>query len=157
MRKINHIIDIAASVDRVFDFATRPNNLPGIWPSLVEVSNVERREDGWHAFDWTYKMLGVRFHGNARTVRIEPNAYVEVLNAGGIPSTFRWKYEPHEGGTRVSLDVEYTIPAPVLGKIAEAIAAKANEHEMLEMLANLKTALEVAPQVKAKEGAAAHP
>jgi len=156
MRKISKSIYIAASVERVFDFVTHPENLPSIWPSLVEVSNTERRDDGWHSFDWTYKMAGVRFHGKAKTVRVEPNAYVEVKNEGGIPSVFRWKYEARDGATRLSLDVEYTLPVPVLGKIAEAIVAKANEHESETMLANLKAAMESTRRAKPDDAAHAH-
>lgn len=41
-------------------------------------------------------------------------------------------------GTRLSLTVEYTMPIPVIGKIAEAVAAKINERDLDTMLANLK-------------------
>jgi uncharacterized membrane protein len=156
MRKIGKQIEIGASVERVFDYVTRPENLLSIWPSLVEVSNVERRSDGWHSFDWAYKMGGIRFHGKAKTVRVEPNAYIEVKNEGGIPSVFRWRYDKRDNSTLVTLDVEYTVPTPVLGKVAEAIVAKMNERETETLLANLKTTLEIAPTVKAGDSAHAH-
>jgi uncharacterized membrane protein len=156
MRKISKKIEIGASVERVFDYVTRPENLLSIWPSLVEVTNVERKNDGWHSFDWAYKMGGIRFHGKAKTVRVEPNAYIEVKNEGGIPSVFRWRYDKRDKSTLVTLDVEYTVPTPVLGKVAEAIVAKMNEHETDTLLANLKATLEIAPTVKAGDAAHAH-
>ena len=128
--------------------------MPTIWPSLIEVTNVVRRPDGWHSFDWTYRMAGVRFHGKASTVRVEPNAYCEVRNEG-IPSVFRWKYEARGESTHLTLEVEYSIPMPVLGKIAEVIVANMNEHEAETMLANLKAALESAPRPKPEDAARA--
>ncbi len=156
MRKMTKSVDIGASVDRVYAYITTPEKLLDVWPSLVEVKSVERRPDGWHSFDWTYKMAGLRFHGNAKTVRVEQNKYIEVKNEGGIPSVFRWTFEGRDGSTRVTLDVEYTLPTPVLGKIAEAIVAKMNEHERDALLANLKVALEAQPTARA-DAAAAHP
>lgn len=156
MRKISKSVDIGASVERVFDFATQPENLPTIWPSLVEVTKAARRADGWHSFDWTYRMAGVRFHGSAKTVRVETNAYCAVKSEGGIPSVFRWSYEDRDGATRVTLDVEYAIPLPVLGKVAEAIVANINEREADTMLGNLKLALEGAPRARPGEAARAH-
>ena len=158
MRKIIKSIDIAASPDRAFDFVTHPENLLSIWPSLVEVSNVVRREDGWNSFDFGYRMAGVRVHGKTTTVRVETNKLSKVKSEGGIPSTWVWEFLARGGGTHVNLDLEYTIPAPVLGKLAEAIVAKMNEHEIHALLQNLKVALEVAPTTaKSNESPRAHP
>ncbi len=157
MRKIIKSIDIDASVDRVFDYLTHPENFLAIWPSMVEIKNVERRDDGWHSFDWTYRMAGMRFHGHAKTVRVEKNAYIELKNETGIPSVFRYTYKPHgKGVMRLTEEVEYTIPTPLLGRLAEAAIAKMNEHELDLVLKNLKAAVETALQPKANAGAHAH-
>ncbi len=50
---------------------------------------------------------------------------------------------PRGGGTRVSVSVDYTIPGAVLGKLAEPIVHKMNEHEAETVLANLKARMEV--------------
>jgi hypothetical protein len=42
----------------------------------------------------------------------------------------------------VTFEAEYTMPIPLLGKMAEAIAVKANEREIELMLANLKDMME---------------
>ena len=60
----------------------------------------------------------------------QPGKLVRMRNEGGIPSTFIWTYEGLDGaGTKLSLDLQYTIPAPVIGKIAEALVAKINERD----------------------------
>ena len=47
MHRIRKSVEIKAPVNRVYEMLTTPQNLPGIWPSMVEVSNVERKADGW--------------------------------------------------------------------------------------------------------------
>jgi hypothetical protein len=107
------------------------------------VSNVVARGGGAHDFDWVYKMAGVKFKGHAKTEEAQPCKLVRVRNEVGIPSTFRWSYEGLNGsGTRLTLDVEYTIPMPVLGKLAEALIAKLNERDADALLANLKDVME---------------
>lgn len=143
MHLMKKSIEIKAPVERVYEFLTTPSNLPGIWPSMVEVTNVERRLDGWHRFDWVYKMVGIRFKGHAEPTKVEPNRYVEMKNESGIPSTFRWSYDPRGAtSTLLTLEVEYAIPTPVFGTVAEAIVSKVNERELETLLANAKTVLE---------------
>jgi len=52
-------------------------------------------------------------------------------------------FQPETGGTKVTLEVEYTVSIPVLGKLAEAIIVKMNDHEGELILANLKARMEV--------------
>lgn len=157
MHRIKKNVEIKAPVGRVYEMLTTPQNLPGIWPSMIEVSNVERKNDGSQKFDWVYKMAGLHFKGHAETVRAEPNKYVEIRNDSGIPSTFRWTYEARGGGTMVTCEVEYDMPTPVIGRLAEAVVAKLNEREMANVLENAKTALELSPQATANgPGATAH-
>ena len=44
---------------------------------------------------------------------------------------------------RLDLQVEYEVPMPVLGKLAEKVVHKINENEHEVMLANLKVATEM--------------
>ena len=68
---------------------------------------------------------------------------MRVRNDSGIPSTFLWTYSGTNGSvTRLSLTVEYAMPTPVIGKIAEVLAAKINERDLDNMLANLKDVME---------------
>ena len=54
-----------------------------------------------------------------------------------------WKERPKRSiFNDLSLDVAYTIPTPVIGKLAEAIIAKINERDLEAMLENLKDVME---------------
>lgn len=142
MHKIQKIIEIKAPVQRVYDFVNQPTNLPSIWPNLVSVSNVVAKTGGAHDFDWVFKMAGVQLKGHATAEEAESGKRGRFRN-DGIPSTFVWTYSGLDGsGTRLSLEVEYTMPNSVLGKITEAIVAKLNERDLDTMLTNLKDVME---------------
>jgi uncharacterized membrane protein len=147
MKTIRKTVGIDASVDRVFTYMTDPAHLPEIWPSMVEVSNVKTQPDGAHSFDWVYKMAGIKFKGHADTTEVEKEKLVVVKNETGIPSTFRWSYEGDANHTDLTVEIEYALPVPVLGRLAEPIVGKINEHEAEVLLENLKTRMEIAEEV----------
>jgi ligand-binding SRPBCC domain-containing protein len=142
MHKFQKTIDIKAPVQKVWEFITLPTNMPGVWPSMISVANLVPKGDGTHDFDWIYKMAGVHFHGQAKVEASNPGKLAVVRCTGGIPSVFRWGFAANGTGTRLSLEVEYSLPTPLIGKIVEAIVAKSNEREMELMLANTKDMLE---------------
>ena len=59
-----------------------------------------------------------------------------------MKSTQTWTFQPEANGTKVTFEVEYTVPVPVLGKLAEAVIVKMNKHEGDLLLANLKAQME---------------
>jgi carbon monoxide dehydrogenase subunit G len=148
MLTITTSIVIAAPAERVFDQLTDPRNLLEIWPSLVDVARPRFEPDGRHAFDWTYRMAGIPFHGRCDTVEVErPRRRVD-RNTGGIPSTFRWTIEARGEATGVELQVDYDVPG-VLRILAGALLRALNEREAETLLANLKARIETGvPPVK---------
>ena len=143
MRKIQRTIEIRAPVERVFEFINQPSNLPGVWPHMISVSNIQPRGNGASDFDWVFKMGGVHFNGHSIVEEARPGEYARFRTEGGIPSKFVWRYAGLNGsGTRLSVDVEYSIPTPVIGKVAEALVSKSNERDLDAMLKNVKEVLE---------------
>jgi uncharacterized membrane protein len=140
--KVQKTTAIAAPVEKVFAFMLEPSNLPEVWPSMVEVKDVQRQPNGGYNFSWVYKMAGMRIDGASETIELVPNQRVVTRSTKGIQSKFIWTYGPEGGGTRLTVEVEYTVPVPVLGKIAEAVIVKQNEHEAEVLLANLKARME---------------
>ncbi len=66
-----------------------------------------------------------------------------VNNPKGIKSKFTWDYEQEGSGTRLNLQAEYIIPVTLLGKLAESAFTKHGDEEADDLLANLKTKMEV--------------
>lgn len=142
MAKIEKSILINAPVEKVFEFMSKPENLPEIWPSLQEVRNVQPLPNGGYCYDWSYKMAGLRFDGKAEWIEFVKNQRIVDKNESSIPSTFVWSYRADNGGARVTVNVDYTIPSAALGKLAEPIIHRMNEHEAEIVLANLKARME---------------
>jgi len=49
----------------------------------------------------------------------------------------------HGANTDVTLEMDYEVPVPVLGKLNERAAHQFNEHEVNTVIANLKTQIEI--------------
>lgn len=142
MIKVRKSILIHAPVERVFDYLDKPEHLPEIWPSMVRVENVERMGDRPLGYDWTYKMAGMHFHGHSEIIAHKKNTRIVSKNEKGIPSTFTWTFVAEDGGTRFMVDVDYTIPSPLLAKLADGLVKRLNEREADVFLENLKTRVE---------------
>jgi len=142
MATIKKSIQINAPVEKVFEYAEKPEILPEIWPSIVEVKNIKELPNGGYSFDWVYKMAGMRFTGSSEHTEVVPNERTVSLSTGGIDSTITWEYQPVDGGTKFTTTVEYKVPIPLLGKLAESIIVKMNENESNVLLANVKAMME---------------
>lgn len=143
MTKVVKSITIKSPVEKIFDYINEPTNLPEIWPSLIEIKDVQRLPDGNINNRWVYKMAGVRFEGTSEGVEYVANQRIVSKTKGGVESTQKWMFQPKGDETKVTIETEYTIPIPLLGKLAEAIIVKMNEHEGEVILANLKARMEV--------------
>lgn len=142
MVNVTKTVTINGPVEKVFSYLEEPTNIPEVWPSLVEVKDVQRLPQGGTNFRWTYKMAGMRFEGATETVEYAANHHTVAKSKGGIESTIKWTFQPEAGGTRVTFNADYTVPLPLLGKLAEAFIVKQNEQEAETILANLKSRME---------------
>lgn len=143
MAKTEKTITINAPVEKIFNYIQEPTNLPEIWPSLVEITDVQQLSNGGHSNRFVYKMAGVRLKGTSQDIEYIPNQRIVSKTGGVAESTQTWLFKPEGEKTEVTFKVDYTIPVPVLGKLAEAIIVKMNEHEGDTIMANLKDRMEI--------------
>ena len=142
MAKAEQSVFIKAPVNQVFSYAMEPANQPDFWPSLLETTDIEPLPEGGFRNRWVYKMSGMRFKGTSETTEYVANRRVVNVTKGGIPSVQTWTFEPEPGGTKVTFAAEYTVPIPLLGKMAEALIVKMNQREAETLLGNLKDRME---------------
>ncbi|MHC4572330.1 MAG: SRPBCC family protein [Planctomycetota bacterium] len=141
MAKIERSITINAPVEQVFAYIENPmNNLEWI-PSVIDIKDVTGSGVGQH-HRWTYKMAGIRLQGETTVTEHIPNQRSVAQSKGGAVSTWIFTFEPHDGGTKLNLDIEYTIPVPVLGNLAEKLVLRRNEREADLAMANIKDKME---------------
>ena len=139
MAKVDKEVWIEAPLETIFDYISYPSNMPEFWPSLMEITDVQSLPNGGYSARWVYKMLGLRFEGKAEYTRIALNEFFVIDIKGGIKSTIVWTFRSREDKTRVTFTVEYKVPIPLLGKLAEAIITKMNDSEADLIMDNLQT------------------
>ena len=149
MAKLQKSIIIHAPIEKVFNFMNDPLNLPDIWPSMIDVRDVTPAPGGGYNFGWVYKMAGIRFEGASDTTEYVVNQRTVTQSTKGIESKFIWMYETINKDSKITVDIEYNVPMPVLGKLAETVIMKQNEHEAEILLDNLKNRMEVETPIRA--------
>jgi uncharacterized protein YndB with AHSA1/START domain len=142
MPKINNSINISAPVEKVFAYVTDLMNSTEWFVGMTEVTDVTGSGVGQH-FHWKYNMLGVPLRGEGTVREHVPNERRVTEGKGGITSTWTFTFAPDEGGTKLDLELDYTIPVPVLGKLAEKLVLKRNQREADLSMENLKQRMEV--------------
>jgi uncharacterized membrane protein len=144
MAKLNKSILIAAPAEKIFAYMNDPKNLTEIWPSMQEIKDVKTLPNGGVSFKFGYKMAGIRLEASSEDTEFILNQRTVSKMAGGIEGWTTFVYEAQGQGTKVSLEMEYLVPLPVIGKLAEAVIIKMNEHEAEMLLVNLKARMELA-------------
>lgn len=132
---------IHASPEDVFAYVDDPTQLPTWLPSMIEVRNVEGTGLG-QQYEYTYKMGGLQFRGQNIVIEYVPNERGLHHVLGMISALWQYSVEPHPSGTVLNIEVEYTIPIPVLGRIAERLAIKQNAASFELALTNVKDIME---------------
>ena len=132
---------VDAPVERVFEYINEPSTLSEWLPSMVDVREVVGTGLG-QQYEWTYKMAGLLLRGQSTIVELVPNERAVHQSIGTIGSVWTYTFEPHDGGTALTIEVEYTIPIPVLGKLAEKLALSRDARDLEVALINVKETLE---------------
>jgi len=144
MAKIDKEVWVEAPIEKIFGYISDPRNLPEFWPSLMEIKDVQSLPNGGYSARWVYKMLGMRFEGTGEYTQIVPHRFFVIETKGDIRSTIAWTVRSLENKTRVTLTIDYKVPVPLLGKLAEYIALKMNEQEADLIMANLQARFTIA-------------
>jgi uncharacterized protein YndB with AHSA1/START domain len=139
---LNNSINISAPVEKVFAYVADPLTMPEWFVGMTEVTNVTGSGADQRS-RWTYTMIGIPFHGQSKFTEYVPNQRTVAEQEGGITSIITITFAPHEGGTKLDMDIDYTIPVPVLGKLAENLVFKRNQRELAMSMQNIKERLEV--------------
>lgn len=93
-------------------------------------------------FQWVCRLAGINLEGESTALEFVENERFVTESKGGIASTWSWDLIPENGGTKIDLVVEYSVPIPVLGKLAEGLVVRQNERDLDTALANIKARME---------------
>lgn len=139
---VERSIHVAAPVEDVFSFMDDPENQAAVTPSLGAVQAIEALDNGGKRVRYTYSMVAVPLDGTVEAVEYDPPNGIVWKLTGAIEGEIRQKYEPEDGGTRVTYAADYRIPVPVFDRVAAPLLRRYNEREVRRTLENLKAAME---------------
>lgn len=133
-------IHIDAAPDDVYDVWTNYENFPHFMSHVVEVRDLGRGRSHWvvrgpggSEFEWN-SVLTEQSRPHRLAWRSEGGA--EIPQSGSI------QFEPHRGGTRVTVHMSYTPPAGVLGHGLATLLGSDPKAQMDDDLARMKAFIE---------------
>jgi ribosome-associated toxin RatA of RatAB toxin-antitoxin module len=143
MVKVERSILIKAPVQEVFDYVADVSSNVEMIPGMIDVRDFEDTPNhiGAH-YRWTYKMAGIKFDGETKVVGWENQKRLVTESKGGINAKWDFSFGVEASGSKLSVVVEYEVPVPVLGKLAEAVVRRQNEKELELALSNVKAHVE---------------
>lgn len=141
MASHTNTIDIRAPLTRVFAYIDDPRMLPSWMVGMDEVRNVIGTGEGAQ-YEWTYTMAGIPLRGQNVVVEWEENRRTVHQGIGMIHSMWVGTVEPLDHGTRLTIDVEYTLPFFILGRLAESATVGRNDRDIKASLAKVQAILE---------------
>ncbi len=129
-------IRIDASPEDVYELWSNYENFPRFMSHVVEVRDTGRRRSHWvvqgpagSQFEWD-AVLTEQSKGKRLAWRSEPGA--QIANEGSIT------FEPHRGGTLVTVRLSYTPPAGIVGHGLAVLLGSDPKRQMDDDLARMK-------------------
>ena len=143
MASVSKSIWIDTPVETAFEYLDDPYNHAEVTPSVTNVQNVERLDNGGKRLDCTYTMAGIGLQTELKQTVHEPNRRMVFDMRSGIDGRLELQFTEVNGGAEVTYSAEYDIPGRVLSTVVKPFAVKYNERELRTALENLKQRLEL--------------
>ncbi len=143
MARLKESIFIAAPPEKVHAFAADVSRWSSWFVGLGEAETVEGDNSPGTVVRQSYLFMGMHIPLTTTVTENRMDAdgsyHWKATNEGGIPGWNAWDYEPKDGGTLVSAEMEYDPPGSVLGKVADRLfIERSQERALRHTLENLK-------------------
>jgi uncharacterized protein YndB with AHSA1/START domain len=138
---------VGAPPERVFDFIAYPPNFRRMWPAMVNVFDLRPSARGGLDWRWAYRMLGLKLEGNTVVLEFDPPKQIVMRSeGGGLVVSHTWTLEPFGVGTRLTVAMDFKLPAQWLTGLAEPLLVRENRQQVAIAMRNLRQALEADPR-----------
>ena len=137
-------VHIENTPEAVIKYVADVRNRPLFFPSLKSVSDIKGDPSAvGTTWRWTFVALATEFQGTARCLEHQPGKLYSFQTAGGIESKFTYRAQPDKKGTKLTIDLEYTIPQPMESRLPTTkIADAMKKAEADQVIQNLKVILD---------------
>lgn len=133
-------IEVDAPVHEVFQMWRNFENFPNFMSHLKEVKMLDGVKSHWKA-----RIAGLDEEWDAVTTKVEENRVIGWQSVSGLENSGEIRFEPMDNRTRITVHIEYTPPAGLLGRAAEAAyIGREFEEELEEDLEHFKAKAETA-------------
>jgi uncharacterized membrane protein len=134
-------ININAPVEELYQFWLQLENIPRVMTHVKEVKNLGNNRSRWTVEG----PAGVNVHWDAVITEKVPNELVawESVQGEEVETAGKVRFRANtDGSTRMTIHLEYTPPAGVVGHVVASVFGKDLKRAMDEDLLRLKTQLE---------------
>jgi carbon monoxide dehydrogenase subunit G len=145
MPTVRETVRVSAPAERVFSFlADHPERAVTFIPGLNRIESVSPQEaDVGQTWQYEFNWFGVVFSGNSRCTKLDRPWTYQFQTVTGNPSTWTYSLVPTNGGTDLTLVVDYDVPANMMARFAtQGALEKMNQERAAEALKNLKGLIE---------------
>jgi carbon monoxide dehydrogenase subunit G len=128
----------------VLGFIADVRNRTQYLPSLKSLTDIQGGPAGaGTTWKWKFAILGTDFEGAARSLKYEPGKLYSFQTEGGLQSAWTYHVEPEGDGTKLTIDVEYTIPDQLVARLpSPQMLETMKKDEGDRAINNLRTLLE---------------
>ncbi|MCL5037308.1 MAG: SRPBCC family protein [Chloroflexi bacterium] len=129
--------------EKVYNLAKKMEDFPNYMPDVKEVSLIEKCKN-YTVTNWVTEVEGTAITWKEKEIFDDVNFIIDYKLLEGDLEKFegKWKFEPFEGGTRVTLNVDYDFGVPAIEEVMGPTLKKKLEENCKMMLSSLKKKIE---------------
>lgn len=147
MARIKDSVFIQASPEKVHAFGADPEKWSSWFVGLGEAKSVEGDNSPGTVVTHSYLLAGMHIPVTTTVTEHRADAdgsfHWKGENSGLLAGWSTWDYVPRDGGTQVTLEMEYAVPGSALGKVADRLfIERSQERAAHHTLENLKQLME---------------
>ena len=143
-RTVKSVVSISNSPKAVITYVTDMQNRTLYLNPLQSISNLQgQATEVGSSWSWSWVMLGVELEGVGICTEYEAGKRYAFRTEGGIVSTFAYQSEPAEGGAKLTITVDFEVPAAVAALPGgESLLTDMEQSETEKTVQNLKAILD---------------
>lgn len=146
MTRIERTVDLPSTPEQVFAVLTDLDRLQEWATIVVETRDISDRPlRAASTFCQTVRVLGQEIESDWRVTALDPPHVIsyEASSPMGGSLAMTQRVEPHAGGSRVQLELDYELPGGVIGAVVDRVyLERQNEEEAERSLENLRALLQ---------------